>query len=500
MRRRLAQVSILTLAGGLVAAVTPAPAAQAADAPPLRRTAVLDVVQSDAADAPQRRLARVEVTQDLRAQRVSAVATYAAVPTLETSSAVYVWLGNRVDGDCRNGILVAGGAGDDGSAGSFFGPDGAATTPIGVTRTQAGATVTLVSDASPAIAQTAWDCAYAASMRASEPITPYTVLRTTSLTEELAPVMQLDAGEPLQGADRGKWVTVEVDVRNDGDGPATGVRLRGSGKGLKIKQPAAIGAMEGRRTTSREIRVKLKSAKQRQLTVRVQADGGYSASQKITIAHRAKPQRLGSLSGRYYWGFEVGSLDEGWNNMAVWFVNGRFAHVGFPKKAGLPSCSRVTQQCKRYSFNPRTGKVRIGSQRGKATTEGMKLGKQWYSPLTLPRQGSRLNVSLQHQNYTGYCGISCVTWTERLVLDKRGRFLRTQMSVGSIGAPGLGTVGSAFPPDQRGTYQVLSRGRIRFSYADGSTRVRTIGIEHDLRGKPNPRSAGLLVDDVNFYW
>lgn len=497
MRRHLARFSVLSLLAGLLVA-SGGVAAQAAD-PPLRRTAVLDRVAADQADAPQRRLVRVAVTQDLRSQRVSAVGTYAAAPTAETSSALYVWLGRLVGGECQRAILIAGGAGEDGTAGTFYGPDGAATTPIAVTRSQSGASVSLASAASASIGGAAWDCADAASVNTAG-TAAYTVLRTTSLGETYAPRMQLDAGPPLQGADRGKWTTIEVDVRNDGKGPASGVRLKASGKGLKIRQPAAIGGLDARRTTSRTVRVKLRSSKPRQLTLRVSADGGYTATQRISIAHRAQPRKVRSVAGRYYWGFKTGQFDRGWDNVAVWFVNGRFAHVGFPRKAGKPTCRKASKQCQRYSFDRRTGKVRIGSLRGKVTTEGLQLGKQRYSPLAVPRKGSRLNVSLTHQNYHGNCGISCVTWTERLLLDKGGRFVRTRLTIGSIGAPGVGTIGAAVPPDQKGRYQVLGNGRIRFTYANGSRRVHTIGIEHDLRGRPNARVAGLVIGDVNFYW
>lgn len=515
MRRHLAQLSVLTLTAGLLvatggsaaraaepAAVDPggATASRAAETP-LRRTAVLARVVGDQSGVPQRRLVRVAVTQDLSAKRVRAVATYAATPTAGTSSVVYVWLGRLVDGVCQRGILVAGGAGDSGAVGTFYGANGAATTPIGVSRSQSGAAVTLVSAVSATIARAAWDCADAASVSGGEPFTPYTVLGTTRLQDQYAPVMQLDAGAPLQGSDRGKWAKVSVAVRNHGKGPASGVRLVASGKGMKIKKKVIrIGNLADRTTAStRTFRVKLRSAKARKLTVRVQAAGGYSARQRITIAHRARPQRLGSITGRYYWGFKTGQFDRGWDNVALWFVNRRFVHVGFPGKAGKPTCRKTTKQCRRYTFNKRTGQVRIGARRGKVTTEGLQLGRQWYSPLTLPRRGSRLNVSLKNQDYRGNCGISCVTWTEWLLLDKRGRFVRTRLTIGSIGAPGVGTVGSAVPPDQKGRYQVLGNGRIRFSYANGTKRVRTIGIEHDLRGRPNPRVAGLVVGDVNFY-
>jgi hypothetical protein len=73
----------------------------------------------------------------------------------------------------------------------------------------------------------------------------------------------------------------------------------------------------------------------------------------------------------------------------------------------------------------------------------------------------------------------------------------TVATIGGSGAPFVGVVN--YPPSERGTYEIESRGRIRFAFADGRTEVETIGIERNEQGKPDAVGAGLLLDDTNFY-
>jgi hypothetical protein len=61
------------------------------------------------------------------------------------------------------------------------------------------------------------------------------------------------------------------------------------------------------------------------------------------------------------------------------------------------------------------------------------------------------------------------------------------------------TYGWSAPPDQHGTCEVQSGGRIRLAFADGSVSVRTIGIGIGKAGRPDAAGEGLLLDDTNFY-
>jgi hypothetical protein len=499
MPRSLAALCASALTVALLGVLTPPPAS-AADDPVLRRAAVLTNAGVASPSSPAQQLARVSVVQDLTTSTFSADVAMAGTPSASEPAVAYVHLGRIVDGDCVTGaVLVGVPEGSTTTAGQIVAAHGQAAATFPVTRSYAGGVLSL-SGSHPSFGSFAYDCAFALSKNPGGDVI-YNGLLQARLTDQVAPRLRLDAGEPLKGSATRKWTEVEVEVANLSEGAAGAVTLRASGKGLKIQTPTlTVGDIEGRRDSDQTVRVKLKGKKPRTLTLTATAAGGYSATTKVTIARAAKPTRLRSLAGRYYWGFETGRLDVGWSNVALWFTDDRFVHLGFPEKAGQPTCARVSKTCKRYTYDPRTGKVRVGKQSGRVTSASLKLGKQTYNPLSLPKRGSRLEVALIRHDYTGFCGTSCVTWTERLFLDRQGRFTQTRLTIGSIGAPGTGTTSSVVPPDQTGTYQVLGKGRIRLSYADGTRRTTTLGVEQDLTGKPNAGVAGVVLGELNFYW
>lgn len=465
------------------------------------RSVLLDELHSHAAPQPQRRLVNALVVQDVRASRLTVTGNFEAAPSAAYPAALYIYVGVFVGDTCSRRALLAGDTVDGTTGGTFYGADENPTTPLTVARSASGAQLTLTAT-HPAIASQEWDCAYGGSASTTDPPTPYTQFYPEYLEVQEAPELSIDAGPPLQGGPKGKWTTLRVDVRNTGRGDATGATLKAAGKGIKVKpRQVALGTLDDRSTSyGHDLKVKLKGKKPSTLTLTVAADGGWTATQKVRIAHKAKPTKLPSLAGRYWWGWEPVQLDQGWSNVALWFVDEKFVHIGFPSGAGKPKCKKVTKTCKKYGYNAKTGKVKVGSKAGKVTSAGLKLGKQAYYPLSLPKPGSKLSVALVHNDFSGNCLLACTTWTDRLFLTKAGRFTLTRMSIGSIGAPGSGTVVGVVPPDQTGSYKVLSRGRIELRYDDGSRKVRTIGVEHDLRGKPNPGVAGVVLDDINFYW
>jgi hypothetical protein len=210
------------------------------------------------------------------------------------------------------------------------------------------------------------------------------------------------------------------------------------------------------------------------------------------------------LTGTYWWGWEsTTTMDTaGWSNHAVWFVDKKWAYVGWAD-GRRPKCSARVKECQRYSYNERTGKVRIGRKRAKVTSEGFAFvhpgagEKIGFHPLALAAKGTKLQTELIHQNWSGNCMLMCNSWTEDLSFAGDGRFVRGRLTVGSW--PGLGAAWGSVGPDQRGTYRVVSKGIIELAFDDGTRSRHVIGIEHDPSGKPNPVAAGLLVDDTNFY-
>jgi hypothetical protein len=57
---------------------------------------------------------------------------------------------------------------------------------------------------------------------------------------------------------------------------------------------------------------------------------------------------------------------------------------------------------------------------------------------------------------------------------------------------------TSLPPDQHGTYQVQSGGKILFTYADGHTLTETLGIMEKDDDHPDPQE-GILLDG-SIYW
>jgi hypothetical protein len=71
-----------------------------------------------------------------------------------------------------------------------------------------------------------------------------------------------------------------------------------------------------------------------------------------------------------------------------------------------------------------------------------------------------------------------------------------------MGDPGLGPfIGVAsYPPDERGTYQVLPGGRIHLAFADGTARDETFAVlTNDDTLAPDPVGEGVFVGADNYY-
>lgn len=243
----------------------------------------------------------------------------------------------------------------------------------------------------------------------------------------------------------------------------------------------------------------------------------------IRIARRGsgtKPNpatgRVTSPVGHYFWALEPVRVDRSSNATGFYFANDRFVHVGIPER-GLPVCSRarfkrdgdgkIESGCVRYTFNQRNGRLVIGGQirgkfvpkRGKSSVEID--GKSFYIA-TIPAAGTKLQVTLTHRGYRGFCGLitGCTTWKENLGLDRQGRFVRSRSSITSVGGHGAPFIwGANFPPDEYGHYRILSNGRIQFRYMDGSVSVETVAIQHSDRGRPDAGREGLVLNDIWFY-
>jgi hypothetical protein len=463
-----------------------------------RRTARIWEAHQDSAPSDSQRVETADVTQDRVSRRIVAKVTYRQAPTTAANSTVIVALGTWSGGECLPRAAVGAQAASAAAEGAFYDEAGQYAASLGVTRSLYGRVLTLTSAQHPTIGSAEWTCAYAVVSSVSDSPVQYQAFYAENLTTHYVPKLSIDAGAPVQGNYRGKWTKLRLDVHNASGGAAPAVRVRASGKKITVKPAVRDLGSIGPRSTSYGVtfRAKLKGSK---LTFAVTSAGGHKVTRRVTIAQKPRPGRYKSLAGRYFWGHQAATHDRGWDNRAVWFLDGKWAYAGFTKNGKRPTCRKAKGPCKRYSYSPRTGKVKLAGAGFKVTTEGFRYKKGTYYPLALPKKNAKLDARLIHQNFTGFCGIYCNTWTEWISLGKDGRFVRSRQTIGSLGPPGLGTVWAGSGPDERGTYQVVAKGRIRFRYASGKTDSHTIGIEHDVRGKPSPAGAGLVIGDVNFY-
>lgn len=459
-----------------------------------RRSRVL-VRKDPGVTAPdaRRTVQRVQVVHDRATGVLSATADFAQAPTAAANSVLVVYVGEW-DGDSCLGRAALAAAAHGGAA------DGAAVlgeTQVDVRRSLAGARLTVrTASAAPAIRAADWECTWVQLRHPSEPTTLWQAFFPRDLVEGFT----IAPGVPVQGSYAGKPTRVRIDVRNGTRTDATGVRIRAAGTGLRIARPTrSLGTVRSRSTVyGVTFPVRLTGAKQRRLTFTVTAEGN-TYRRSIVIARKPRPTRPASLGGRYFWGHRPVSTTVGWDLRAVWFLDARWVHLGFPRNGVRPRCTRVTQRCKRYTYDRSTGTVRFGGGAAKVTSEGFTHRRTRYYPTTLARKGQRFKLELIRNDFRGQCGISCVTWTEWLSMDRKGRFVLSRQTLGSIGAPGVGTIWAGMPPDQRGRYRVIAPGRLELAFADGTRQRRTFAIQHDVRGRPSPAGAGVVFGDRNFY-
>ncbi|NYE35031.1 type 1 fimbria pilin [Nocardioides cavernae] len=480
--------------------------AATADEGVIRRTVRLTDVQHATGTTPGQQLAAVDVVVDVVAQTVSTTATLNGTPAGTVSVVLGTWSGSTCTPVFGIGIAP-------GEANGLFLPDGEA---LAATASGQGNQVGATTAPHPRLRNTAFECAYA-NVAGGSPSTVWSVAPPEDLVETFQPVLEVEADDKVVGARKGKWARLSLEVRNTSRGAASAVRLTASGKGIDIRTSTIdVGPVGERSTEYLDLQVRLtqpktkkgkkpKPLKARTLTLTVTDPAAATATAQAQVVVTPKPTVLKKLTGTYWWGWESTDLQSsaGWINHSVWFVDKKWAYTGWAE-GKKPRCSAKVNECQRYSYNARTGTVRIGRQKAKVTSAGFAFKHPAYKdeklelePLTLPKKGARLGVDLYHQNWSGYCAISCTSYTDYLTMDTAGKFVEGGFSVGSW--PGLGQSWSSAPADQRGTYKVVSTGIVEMTYADGTRKREVIGIQHDPSGKPNPAFEGVLIGDVNYY-
>jgi hypothetical protein len=322
---------------------------------------------------------------------------------------------------------------------------------------------------------------------------------------------------------------VSVRVSNKGQAAARKVVVRAKIRGAASLRPRVrkLGTIRAGKTGVARFRIRVSARGKGKVSIAARVTGrkvkaAASTSFRIKVpkrSHPTHPVSNGSLAGKIYWGFESYRFDHSADLVFLHFTNGKFVRWSTPG-SNLKPCARVTAKvkdgemqpgCLRYSYDRRSGKVRIGNVRGTYRGGKLKLkmdddiwpsdGGTWFLGL-LAKPSTRFGVDLINRGYSGACGITpyCSTWSEFLLMTRDGRFGRTESWLTTGGTPGGVFVAiSNLGPDEKGHYKILRGGRIRFNYASGRKTTENLIVQTDKRGRPDPVHEGLLVGDLWFY-
>ena len=454
-----------------------------------------------------------DVKQDVPGKKITITAEYDAAPTSGLNTFVDIYLGKwDKDETCvgtGNARITALGHGAVNDA--LFLKAGSTTSIGAATRALSGSVLTVTATGNGAGVDS-YDCAFGyleavVADSKSEPLRR-TWAEDFDAVIEKAPKFDFYSSD-LNAAYPGKWNKVYINVRNDGDATAKNVKLKLSGKNLSFKKKTIkLGTIKPGKSKKINARVKLKGKKTRAMSVKATAKGKWSAKAKTKVGHRPHPKKVSSLAGKGYWGYFTGTGGADiWQVRGLHFVNKNWVYVGQKSSGKLPKCSSKVKECQRYSYNRSSGQVKIGKIRGKVDSEGIKitkapkksdLNKLQFYPLTKPKKNAKIKAKLEYIDGSGMCWSgSCSSWWRNITLKKNGTFTWTRGSISTFGFPPYQTIHSSSGPDLAGTYKVLSKGRIQFTYTDPETGKRerdvyTIGIDANALGKHKPKH-GLLI-------
>lgn len=337
-----------------------------------------------------------------------------------------------------------------------------------------------------------------------------------------APALRVTASGLPKAVVRNRRYRVTVRVRNVGTATAKRLKLTASKvSGVRLTPSRATWKrLAAGKSVTRRITVRATTKRARTVRLRVTGSGKLSASTSLRVTpktakrkpskRKPKPSKptpaTAPLAGRYFWGFRS-STNQGWDNYAVLFVDDRWAYVGFPKE-GIPTCTAAVTEgdgCRRYTLDTKSGALKVGELKGTwkdGAGGGLVFDDLRMSELAFAKPGARYTLSLQHKDFSGQCGFitGCTTWSNYFALSADGKFVSSGSSISSMGGSGAPYVWSgAFPPDENGSYEILSRGRIRLSYLSGKVEVLTLGLELDKQGRPAPATEGVLLGSTNYY-
>ncbi len=294
--------------------------------------------------------------------------------------------------------------------------------------------------------------------------------------------------------------TTTVSVRNTTNRTLTGLTLAvpaprgvqvtivGARRGAKVR---ALPALRARASTRVMVRVRRNgptAPKTAVLTPKVVQNRRTIGSGRLVIRKPAPT----TLTGRYFWGSQY-TLN-GPEGHTLYFTSARYVFIGDAKDA-WPVCTAPTDVCKPYTYNARTNALVIDGER--ATLQDHRLTWQNQSHWELGREkaGARWNVVLTHSSATGLCPLYCSYFTEHLTFLPDGTFTRSSVASGT--GPVVDWI--SVPNDRKGTYEVRANGTLRLAFADGTERIRTLGLFPDDGKYPANAAAGIVLGGDGYF-
>lgn len=421
---------------------------------------------------------------------LKAVGTFQSAPK-RRNTVLAVYLGNVSGGDCKaGGVVVVPTRGGQGFWARFGA--GGGVVKRGTARSDLDADRTVATASAPGLKGVPTKCTFAVvSSRNGERIYDQTgFIRSEAVDPALE---QYGGTSPHTGVVVGKRKTLRVGVRNNPDllsvADVTNLRvfIRGSKGTTPRSGSTRLGKLEFYDDKTATFKVRQK--KRRVGTVRWTAVGDYGITSGTFKLHPLRsPMKIRkSLVGKRFWA----PHDLQWKAYGVWFVNKRFAYIGFPKQ-GEPRCKKVTSNgnesgCVRYRFRPRKDKVTIAGKKGKIKKGRIVWRGRRYNPLGIPKAGSRWTLWHRHVNATTSGTLEYLD----LELKRSGRF-RTNRTVFARASQ------AARLPEGKGTYKVKKHGHLVLRYRSGKTVHQSIGVLTNGSRRPNPWDTGLMIGNTYY--
>jgi hypothetical protein len=329
---------------------------------------------------------------------------------------------------------------------------------------------------------------------------------------------------------RGAWKKVKVTITNTGNATAGNVAVKiGKAKGVAIKPKSgklklkSIAAGKSK-VASFKAALTPKAKASSKLTLAISGGKGLKATGVVTLEAWKKPppKKKGKkekepptpavppLAEKIFYAYKT-EVSQSATLIGYAFIDGEWAYHGVPAE-GLPSCTSATtdgtkegaEGCVKYTYDPTSGTVKIGSVTGKLNPGGeLEVDGETYSATSIPPAGTRIQLEQEYIGYSGLCGLitGCTTWHEHLILGSNGEFVLSRESLTTLGGTGPGetfVAAGSYPPGQHGTYAVEKGARIKLSFADGTTQTKTFAYFLNKEGKPDPTYAGVLLGTEYF--